>query len=314
MKLAVLIPAYNESRTVGEVIRHIPRDIPGIESVKVILLNDGSTDDTTIRGQEAGADLVLSSKTRVGLSQTLKKGFLHALDTEADVVVTIDGDGQHDPQEIPRVAMPILEKQAEIVLGSRFLDQSPEIGRAKAIGNSLFTRLTNFLSGISVTDAQTGFRAYSREAILRLNILSHYTYTQETLIQAAHKGLRVREVPITVRRREGRSKLVQNLPSYAQRAGMTTLTTYLNYKPLKFFLAIGATVILAGLITGFRVIVHFIMTGMVQPFLPTAILTAVLIIVGVQIVTVGLFAEMVKSNREITEEILYELRRRARAG
>ncbi|MFQ5951169.1 MAG: glycosyltransferase family 2 protein [Candidatus Geothermarchaeales archaeon] len=314
MKLAVLIPAHNESGTVGEVIRHIPRELPGIESVQVILLNDGSTDDTVLKAEEAGADLTLSSKMQVGLSQTVRGGFRRALDAEADIVVTIDADGQHDPHDLRKLIKPIQEKEADIVLGSRFLNRRPEMDKGRSIGNRMFTKVTNFLSGLNLTDTQTGFRAYSREATLRLNILSSYTYTQETLIQAADKGLRVQEVPITLRSRSGRSKLIESLPSYARRAGMTTLTTYLNYKPLRFFLAIGAIVILVGLITGFRVLIHFVMTGMVQPFLPTAILTAVLIIVGVQIVTLGLFAEMIKSNREITEEIIYELRRRATTG
>lgn len=309
MRVVVLIPAHNEADTVGTVIAAIPRKLEAVESVTVLLLDDGSTDDTSTVGKKAGADAVLTSKIQIGLSRVLRRGIREALTVGADIIVTLDADGQHNPRDIARIIRPIQQQQADLVLGSRFLDGRPQMGLGRRLANRLASWVTGVLSGISVTDSQTGYRAYSREAALRLWISSRYTYTQETIIQAAHRDLRVVEVPITVTERRGSSRLVKGLPSYALRAGQTILVTYLNYKPLRFFLLIGSTLTLLGLAAGLRVLIHFLTTGMVQPFLPSAILTAVLIITGFQVITVGLFAEMIKSNREITEEILYELRR-----
>jgi hypothetical protein len=180
---------------------------------------------------------------------------------------------------------------------------------SKKIGNKIATITTNLLSGLNISDAQTGFRALTREVALKLNVLSKYTYTQEMIIQAANKQLRIVEVPINFKRREhGKSRLISNIFSYAKNAGITILKTYLNYRPLRTFLFIGGLILIIGFVIGFRVLFHYLTTGFVSPYIPSAILTAILLIVGFQVVTVGLFAEMVKSNRELIEEILIRIK------
>ncbi len=310
MKLVVMIPAHNEEKTIGEVIRNIPRKISGIDRVDVLVVEDGSTDRTFDVAKNAGADVIICSKERMGLSKTFKKGLDAAFDMDADIIVNIDADNQYDPSEIPSLIEPIVEGYADIVLGSRFNGTIEHMSTRKRIGNRIATAIVRRLSGLQISDAQTGFRAFSRESALKLNILSKYTYTQETIIQASYKGMKIVEVPINFRRRDGQSRLISNIFSYAKNAGATIITTYLNYKPLKVFLGIGGLIMLIGVLIGSRVLIHFLITGQVSPYQPSTILTAILLIVGFQIITIGLFAEMVKSNRELTEEALYRMKKR----
>ncbi|WP_455277751.1 glycosyltransferase family 2 protein [[Eubacterium] cellulosolvens] len=308
MRLVVTIPAYNEEKTIGKVIKKISRTI--CDEVKIIVIDDGSKDDTIKVAKTSGADVIHSFGTNRGLAQTFKKGLDLAIGLSADLIVNIDADAQYDPKEIPKLIQPIIEDEADIVLGSRFKGKIEYMSKKRKIGNLLATKVTSFLSGINISDAQTGFRALAKEAALRLCIISEYTYTQEMIIQAVHKGMRIIEVPCTFKKRKGSSRLISGLFSYARRAGMTIIRTYMDYKPLRVFLFIGASISLLGLLIGFRVLIHFLMTGTVTPFIPSAILTAVLLIVGFQIITLGLIADMVSRNRRLTEEILYRLKKR----
>jgi len=308
MKLVVMIPAYNEEGTIGDVIRGIPRKIDGVREVKVLVIEDGSTDRTVEVAKDAGADRIVSQRQRMGLARAFDKGLDVALEMGADIIVNIDADGQYDPREIPKLIQPILNGEADIVLGNRQIDKLTHMSLSRKIGNKIATFVTNKLSGLNISDAQTGFRAFSRRAALMLNVLSDYTYTQETLIQAAYKKLRIVEVPIEFRERKGKSRLISSLLSYAKRSGLTILLTYLNYKPLKTFSIIGLAILTIGLLLGFRVLVHFYKTGMITPYIPTTILVVMLVIVGFQVILIGLFASMVKSNRELIEKILYKIK------
>ena len=308
MKLAVVIPAFNEEATIGDVIRLIPRNV--VEDVKIIVVDDGSTDNTVNEAWKAGADKVVSFKRNMGLAYAFKKGLEAALEMNADIIVNIDADGQYDPREIPQLIKPIVEGKADIVLGSRFKGSIEYMPKRKKWGNILATKIVSFLAGIPISDAQTGFRAFSREAALKLNILSDYTYVQETVIQAAYKGLRIIEVPCTFKKRKaGESRLISSLLSYAKKSGLTILRTYINYKPLRTFLLIGGALSLIGVIIGLRVLIHFLLTGMVSPHIPSAILTAILVIVGFQIIMLGLIADMIGMERKLMEEILYRLKK-----
>lgn len=309
MRLVVTIPAYNEEKTLGKVIREIPRKIDQIDDVKVVVIDDGSIDNTRKVAFEAGADKVISFKQNRGLAQAFKMGVNVALQMNSDVIVNIDADGQYDGKEITALLNPILNNQADIVLGSRFKGWIEFMPLQKRIGNSLATKATNLLTGLKISDTQTGFRAFSKEAALRLNIESDYTYVQETIIQAVDKGLKIVEVPVHFRRREGKSRLITNIFSYARRAGINILRTYRDYEPLRTFLIIGGIISLLGFVFGLRVLIQYLTTGMVGPYLPSAILTAVLLIVGFQVIIFGIIADMVGSNRKIQEEILYILKK-----
>ena len=304
MKLIITIPAYNEEKTLGSVIKEIPKKIKGISKVEILVIDDGSTDRTAAIAKKLGT-VVIKNKENIGLAKTFKKGLEAALEKGADIIVNTDADFQYNQKQIPLLLRPILEEKADLVLGSRFKGNIEYMPFKKRFGNRLASWAVRRVSGLPISDAQTGFRAFTREAAARMNIQSNYTYTQETILQAAFKGLVVKEVPVDFRKREDKSRLISNVFSYAKKAGLTMLKGYLNYKPLKVFAGLGSLFFLGGFVAGLRVLVHYFNTGVVTPFLPTAILSAVLMIVGFQIIVIGLLADMIKTNRLIEEELLY---------
>ena len=201
MKLIITIPAYNEEITIGKVIRGLPRQIPGVETVQIIVVDDGSRDNTVRVSREAGADLVVSHHN-VGLATNFKIALEEALKNQADIIVNIDADGQYEPSEIYLLIKPILEGRADIVSGDRQVKKLAHMPFSKKYGNMLGSWVVRRLSGLPISDASSGFRAYSREAALKMNIISPHTYTHETIIQAGVKRLRMVEVPLLFGRRK----------------------------------------------------------------------------------------------------------------
>ena len=309
MKLVVIIPAFNEENTIGQVIKEIPRKVESIDEVQILVINDGSTDRTVDIAIQAGADKILSHKRNMGLAKTFRDGLDAALEMGADIIVNTDADFQYNGTEIPKLIDPILEGKADIVLGDRQIDHLDHMPWGNLWGNKLATRVTRWATNLPIKDAQTGFRAFSREAALRMNLTGDYTYTQETLIQAANKNLKIEQIPVEFRRREGSSRLISGIFRYARSAGVTIFRSFGAYHPFTVFSGIGIACILLGLIFGFRVIIHFLSTGMVTPYLPSALLTTVLIIVGGLAILFGLLADMIRTQRMLSEEILYRLKK-----
>jgi len=312
MKLAVVIPAYNEERTISRVIREIPRRVAGIDEVEVIVIDDGSGDSTVSKALKAGADRIIRHKMNLGLAASFRDGLDAALEDGADIIVNTDADLQYNQKEIPKLIKPILDKEADFVLGYRKIWNLEHMPLSKKVGNTLATSVISFLVGFGVRDAQSGFRAFSREAALQLNVFSDYTYVQETIMQLIFNKNKVVQVPCEFRARDGRSRLINNIWSYAKRAGLTIIRTYVYYKPLRTFLTVGLFLILLGLIAGVRVLVHFLTTDLVSPYIPSAILSAVLLIVGFQVVMMGLIADSINANRKIIERILYLLKKKGK--
>ena len=311
MKLVVMIPAYNEEETIGSVIKEIPRDC--CEQVEVLVINDGSRDNTVKEAERAGADKIVSFKRNKGLAPAFRAGLETALEMDADIIVNIDADGQYNPKEIPKLIKPIVDEKADFVLGSRFRGWIEYMPIHKKVTNRIATFVTRRVSGLPISDAQTGFRAFTRDAAFHLNVMSGYTYVQETLMQAANYGLVIEEVPIEFRKRTGgESRLISNIFGYAKRAGGTIAMTYRDYQPLKTFSYIGIFFIVCGLIFGLRVLIHYFDTGMVGSYLPSAVLTVLLLIVGIQTIVLGLLADMLKTHRKIQDEVLYRLKKMER--
>jgi glycosyltransferase involved in cell wall biosynthesis len=309
MKLVITIPSYNEEHSLASVIAEIPRTIPGINEIQILVINDGSTDHTIDVATQAGADKILSHKHNMGLAKTFRDGLDAALEMGADIIVNTDADFQYNGSEIPKLIAPILEGKADIVLGDRQIDQLDHMPWGNLWGNKLATRVTRWVTGLPIKDAQTGFRAFSREAALRMNLTGDYTYTQETLIQAANKHLNIEQIPVEFRRREGNSRLISSIFRYARSAGVTIFRSFGAYHPFVIFSGIGIVCILLGLIFGFKVIIHFLTTGMVTPYLPSALLTTILIIVGSLAILFGLLADMIRTQRMLSEDILYRLKK-----
>ncbi|VVB99062.1 UDP-N-acetylglucosamine--dolichyl-phosphate N-acetylglucosaminyltransferase [uncultured archaeon] len=304
MKLVITIPAYNEQGTISRVIAEIPEKIAGVDSTEVLVIDDGSTDSTGKEAKKAGAK-VIRNMENCGLAFTFSRGMKTALEIGADIIVNTDADFQYNQKQIPALVKPIIEGNADIVLGSRFAGSIEFMPLQNRLGNLSVSFIMRTITGLPLTDTQTGFRAFSREAALRINVFSDYTYTQETILEAHEKRLRVTEVPVDFRKREGKSRLISNVFSYARRVGLTIMVAYLNYRPLRVFFSLGLLLCIAGFAFGFRVLVHFLNTGMVSPYIPSALVSALLLILGFEAMVMGLLAELIKRNRKVQEEALY---------
>lgn len=308
--LIVLTPAYNEGETVGDVVRGVPRDC--MSSVKVLVVDDGSTDGTAEKAKTAGADYIERFSHNRGLGIAFKRGVERALALGADYIVNIDADMQFNPKDIPKLLEPLLSGEADVVVCSRFLDKKiePDMPWLKKKGNRIFSGLVSKLTGVRLTDTQCGFRAYSREAALRLNIFSTYTYTQESLIDLIEKGMRVTEVACRVRgEREGSSRVVDNVFSYAIRSLAIITRTIRDYRPLEFFGGIGLTVFLAGLLIGGGMFIRWLITGTTSPYHSLLTGSVLLTILGFLLLVLALMADMQSRQRRIQEDLLYQSRK-----
>lgn len=305
MRLFVIIPAYNEAASISAVIKEIPRQIANFTAVKVLVINDGSTDETTNIAKISGADFVIENSRNIGLAKTFQNGIEDALRAGADIIVNTDADNQYNQTEIPLLIAPIIAHQADIVIGDRQIKKLKFMPWGNKYGNLLGSYILRLLTKTNVTDASSGFRAFSREAALKMNINFNHTYTHETIIQAAYQDLKIANVAIEFRPRlNGESKLIQNLFKHIKNSSLIILRTILLYKALKTFCYLGLIVMTPGIILGLRFIYYFFNTqgtGKIQ----SLILAAILIIIGFFIIVLGLIADLISTNRKINEQLLY---------
>jgi len=277
MKLTVLIPAYNEENTIKQVIEEIPKKIDAIDEIETIVVDDGSSDGTQKIAKDSGATVYSFSQNQ-GLAKAISFGFSKCIDHNADILVILDADNQYDSKEIPLIIKPILDKKADIVLGDRQVKKLDHMPLQKKIGNQMSSNVVSKLLGQKINDAQTGFRAFNLDAINKLHIFSEYTYTQETLLQAKYKGLKILEVPVAFRKRDDESRLISNIFTYAIRTVSLISSTIIFYKSFKFFGIL--TIILFGIGIGLSVFLlnHFYTTGKISPYYPTTMLAAIFLI------------------------------------
>ncbi len=311
-KLVVMIPAYNEAGTIAEVIAAVPRKISGVEKVEVLVVDDGSTDATAETARRAGADKVISHNRNLGLGVAFRTGIENALRMGADMIVNIDADMQFNPADIPAVIAPVLSGRADVCTCSRFLDKAlePEMPWIKKFGNRLFTSLINMLTGQKFTDTQCGFRAYSREAMLRLSLFGRFTYTQEALLNLANKGFRIEEVACRVKgERKGKSRVVRHWYSYGIKALLIIIRAIRDYHPLKFFGGIGMALLLLGGISGLALLIRLLIKHQVDPYTWVAYADVILIVVGFILLVLALLADMSDRQRKLLEEMLYRQRK-----
>ena len=308
MKLIVIIPAYNEELTIGSVIKSIPEVNGRISKTEILVVNDGSTDNTEKIALENGA-IVVNHLSNKGVGMAFRTGIENALKRKADVIVNVDADGQFNPLDVPKLISHILDNKADFVTATRFKNGNliGSMPFVKKMGNRMFTSLTSFLVGQKFTDTQCGFRAYSREAALRLNLYGKFTYTQEVFLDLANKGLRIMEVPLYVKakREFGKSKVVKSVPKYIFQALTIIIRSIRDYKPLAFFGVIGLFSLILGLISGGFMIVRYILTGRTSPFKSLLIVSVGLTVLGVLLIILGLIADMLDRQRRIQEDLLY---------
>jgi glycosyltransferase involved in cell wall biosynthesis len=315
MKLIVTIPALNEEKTIGQVVRGVPRDIQGIDETEVIVVNDGSDDATAEVAAAAGAT-VIHLPGGGGLGHVFRTGFEQAMRRGADIVVNIDGDGQFNPADIRRLIAPIIEDRADFVTCSRFADPAlqPLMPPVKYYGNQIVTGIINWIcGGTDFTDVSCGFRAFNREAACRLTLFGRYTYTQETFIDLFAKGLRIVEVPLQVRgvREHGKSRVASSIFKYATNALPIILRAMRDIQPLKFFGGIAIFFGLLGLLSGGFMTYWYLRWGRTQPYQSLIQVAGVFIMLSFLLGVLALLADMMGRQRRITEELLYLARRRA---
>ncbi len=308
MKAVIQIPCYNEEATLPATIEDLPGDLPGIDEIEILVVDDGSCDGTSEVAENLGVDHIVRLKQNQGLAYAFMAGLDAALQAGADIIVNTDADNQYRGEDIERLVRPLLEGKADIAVGDRGVGTlehfSPLKRRLQRWGSWVVERA----AGIAVPDATSGFRAFTREAALRLTVLSDYTYTLETLIQAGARRMAVTYVPVGTNPETRHSRLIENLPSFMAISAITILRFYTMYRPLRLFLSIGGFLVAAGVALGLRFLWYFIMgagTGKVQ----SLILAAILTIVGFQVCLIGLMADLVRLNRKMLEEAVYRVRR-----
>lgn len=306
-KLAVVIPVFNEAKTIGAVVASVPRRIPQVREVEVIVVDDGSSDGTATVALAAGADHVERHRSNRGLVAAFRNGMNSALGSGADVVVHLDGDGQHDPGYIPRLVAPILFGEADVVVGVRQLDQATEISQVRRRGNQIGSWIFRRVMKMPISDATSGYRAFSREALLRLNVISEYTYTLETLIRSARMRLAVAEVVVpALPRAYGESRMTHSLTRYVGHAGGQAFRTMLHTNPLTvFWRAAIAMLALSAVLTGWFLL-GYQSGGMHLPALLAAVLTFVF---AIGLFVSGLMADGISTSHRLLEEVLYHLKR-----
>jgi glycosyltransferase involved in cell wall biosynthesis len=308
MKLIVMIPAYNEELMISRVISEIPRKISGISKVEVLVIDDGSTDRTIEMAKKAGANHVIFNKQNSGLAYTFQKGMDYALSLGADIIVNTDADFQYNQAEIPKLIKPILNGKADIVSGDRQVSKLKHMITSKKYGNILGTKVVAKVAGYKIRDASSGFRAYSKEAALKLFVTSDHTYTHETLIQAKRKRLKVLETPVEFRRRNGKSKLISSVFSHIKKSLSTIVRNTLMYNSMRTLGVLGSLLILVGLVPIVRwLILSYILQEGGQ-YIQSVILGTVLIIFGGLTIFLGFLSDLVAINRRHLEEILYKVK------
>ena len=307
MKVIIQIPCLNEEATLPQTLRGIPRSIPGVDALEVLVIDDGSTDATAEVAHQGGADHIVRFKRRKGLAHGFMAGLDACLRLGADVIVNIDADNQYSGAEIPRLIAPILEGKAEMVVGNRGVATLEHFSWTKRRLQTLGSWVVRKVSGTNLPDVTSGFRAFTREAALRINIVSEFTYTLESVIQAGKKRLAITDVPISAQRTRP-SRLFGSTWEYLKRSAATILRIYAMYEPFKVFMILGGVLFSAGFVLGLRY-AYFWWMGDIRGHLQSAILSVLLLILGFQALQWGILADLIGSNRKLIEDLLYRVRR-----
>ncbi|MBN1893401.1 glycosyltransferase [bacterium] len=308
MKLIIQIPCYNEQESLPITLKGIPRAFRGIDECELLVVDDGSTDRTVEVASQEGVHHVVRLKNHKGLAEAFSRGLDAALMRGADLIVNIDADNQYHAQDIQKLIDPILAGEADMVIGDRRIEKIAHYSFIKKVLQRMGSWIVRHISGTQVPDATSGFRAFSREAALRLNVISQFTYTLETVIQAGKKNIPIQHIEVATHESIRPSRLFSNIPSYLKRSMATITRIYALYEPLKIFLYVGMSVFGAGLLISIRFLVYF-MLGKGAGHIQSLILSAVLMIVGFQIGLIGLLADIISANRRLTEETLYRIKK-----
>ena len=309
-KLIIQIPCFNEEGTLAIALRALPREVAGFERVERLIIDDGSADRTIEVARAEGVEHIVELGSHQGLARAFVAGLEAGLRAGADVIVNTDADNQYCADDIPALVAPILRGEAEIVIGARPVGEIAHFSPLKKTLQKLGSHVVRLASGTEVADAPSGFRALSREAALRMNVFSAYTYTLETIIQAGQKNIAVASVPIRTNAQLRPSRLMKSMRSYVQRSILTILRIFLVYKPLRAFFTLGTIPFALGTAIGLRWLWFFLAEESTRTRLPSLILAAILILIGVQLWIFGVVADIIAVNRRLLEDIQLRIKRR----
>lgn len=312
MKVIIQIPCYNEEATLGLTLSQLPRRLPGVDRVEWLIINDGSRDRTVEVAKASGVDHIVNFEHNQGLAKGFMAGIEASLKAGADIIVNTDADNQYCADDIPKLIQPILDGNAEIVIGARPIHEIKDFSPIKKLLQKLGSWVVRIASKTDIPDAPSGFRAISREAALRLNVFNEYTYTLETIIQAGQRGMAITYVPIRTNGYLRPSRLVKSISAYVQRSIVTIVRIFMTYRPLQFFMMLGSIPFGLGFLLCMRWLLLFwgiLGDNPAKPRVPSLILAAILILIGVQLWIFGLVADLMAVNRKLLEDIQLRLRR-----
>lgn len=308
MKLIIQIPCYNEEETLEIALNELPKQIEGIDTIEYLIINDGSKDGTVRVAKNWGVHYVVNFKRNKGLAYGFMAGIDACLRNGADIIVNTDADNQYSGKDIEKIVRPILEEKADIVIGSRPIDQTEHFSPLKKKLQHLGSRTVQVASNTDMPDAPSGFRAYSREAAMRLNVFNEYTYTLETIVQAGREKIAMMSVPIHTNKELRPSRLFHSMFGYVKRSAVTIIRAFMMYKPLRFFTIIGLIPLVLGIVLGIRYLV-FICMGAAGGHIQSLILASILILMGFMTIVIGLQADIIAANRKILQDIQYRVRK-----
>jgi glycosyltransferase involved in cell wall biosynthesis len=309
MKLIIQIPCLNEAASLPATLADLPKAIPGVDVIEVLVIDDGSTDQTAEVARAAGVPHVIRFRRRKGLAAAFTAGIDASLRAGADIIVNTDADNQYAGSGIVTLVAPLLAGTADVVIGDRNIRELQHMSWPKRVLQRVGSWVVRQVSGTEVPDTTSGFRAYTREAALRMTIVSEFSYTLESIIQAGKQKAAIAHVPVTTNPHTRPSRLFDNIWGYIKRSAATIVRIYAMYEPLKVFTYIGSVVFLTGFALSLRFLYYYLFTPIADGKIQSLILSAVLMIVGFQVLLIGLVADVLSNSRKLLEDLLYRVRR-----
>jgi glycosyltransferase involved in cell wall biosynthesis len=308
MKLVVQIPCFNEEKTLPLVVHSIPKKIPGVSSIEILVIDDGSSDKTVEVAKKLGVHHIIRHRQNKGLAKSFADGIHYSLMTGADIIVNTDADNQYPQKDIPKLIQPVLDGKADIVVADRQTGKIAHFSPLKKMLQRFGSGVVRELSGTAVPDAVSGFRAYSRDAALEMNIVTDFSYVIETIMSAQSKRLAITSTPIVTNPPTRPSRLFKNMFEHMRHSGATIIRIYTMYRPLSVFLLVGNLLIYTGILVGIR-FAYFYIIGEGMGHIQSIIFGSILVMVGVQVIMTGLVADLIGINRKLLEDILLRLKR-----